>query len=859
MKIMRRIIYYILLFAVGFISVYAQGNELKIIKPKCGDVALYGDSLDIEWQGILPSDTINLEYSTDNGKSWRTIARKVGGLKYNWYPDFLTDNCLIRALQFWPTSSSGDIILKHNSEVNSANFSSDGSLVVTSSNDNTARIWDVYSGDELRTLSGHTQPLTWAVFSPDTQYVATSSKDSTVKLWETYSGNLIRTFNGHGNIVKSCNFSPDSKKLVTASLDGYAIVWDVETGTVYSKMYSGNSDMLWYSEFDPSGNFILTAGTEGIIKIWDYKTNKIVRQIVSLNSSVSFARFAPDGNRIAGATWKGPAYVWDKNGNVITQVIHSDSLIGVVPINSVAFNPAGDSIITAGAGDFLVKIWSADSGKLSEALRGHTNAVQTAFFSPDGNKVLTSSWDSTARIWNLYTRIIQSDTIVCPFRIAKPVAEVKDVDYGRVAVGENVDSTINSLFLNKSDFAFRIKKIVLTGANPADFQVVNFAPTAMVDSLSGLNYEINFLPSDTGMKTAELEFFFGKDTLIAHLTGNAFNPPLKAQLKEIVFGSLELGQHRDTTIQSIVKNMSDSSINITKITQLGTDSSNFQIISGENPVLLSPGDTLPMTLRFEPLSIGLKVSRLSFEYQGMERKCEVTLRGTGIEARRDTGTLFIWDYSALAGDVINVQVLLKDIKDSIVLGRVDTIKADLSFNSTLLEPLNSFQSDNIQNYLRTVSLVMPVRDMKDSVLTEIQFRTGLGNDTATALELRNVELIGKGLLSLNVRNGTFVLNNVCRQGGERLFFQDGFISLSQNMPNPAGNTTKIDFEVAEAGVTRIYIVDILGNVVKTLVNMDLKPGHYELELNVSDLPSGVYSYILQTPTIRLMRRMDINK
>ncbi len=859
MKIMFRTIYIIIFIAINIVQLNAQGNDLRITNPKCGEVILFRDTINIEWQGILPSDTITIEYSLNNGKNWATVARRAGGLIYKWYPGFQTNNCLIRAMQYWPASATGYIILKHNSEVNCANFSNDGNFIVTASDDRTAKIWDVNSNNIIRTLNGHTKSVSWAVFSPDMKYIATSSNDSTIKLWEESNGNLIRTLRGHEDIVKSCNFSPDSKKLVSASLDGNAIVWNVETGTQFTKINAGNGDMLWYSEFDPSGNYVLTAGTEGIVKVWDYKSNKIIRQIVSLNSSISFAKFAPDGERIAGATWKGPAYVWDSTGKIITQVIHSDSVIGVVPINSIAFNPAGDSIITAGAGDYLVKVWSADSGNLGEVLRGHTNAIQTAFFSPDGQRVLTSSWDSTARIWNLYTKVIQSDTINCPFRIAKPVAEVKDVDFGRVIVGENVDSTIKSLFMNKSDFAFNIKKIVLTGSDTNDFRVVNFSPEALIDSLSAFNYEVIFEPLDTGKRTAELIFYFGKDSLIAHLTGNAFNPPLKAQLNEIYFDSVELGMHRDTTIEAIVKNMSDSSINITQISLLGSDSLDFQIINGNNPGLITPGDSISMTLRFEPLSLGSKSGFLSFEYLGRERTCEVKLLGIGIEPRKDSAILYIPDYSASTGSVITVQVLLKGIRDSVLLFRIDSIKADLSFNSTLLEPLSSFPSDNIRNYLRTVSVVMPFSNRKDSILAEFPFRTGLGNDTATSLELKNVQIIGSNNLSLKERNGSFTLDNVCRKGGDRLFLQDGFISLGRNIPNPVSNYTKINFEVAETGVTKIYLVDILGNKVKTVVNKELKPGGYEIEIDCTDLPSGVYSYILQTPTVRLVRRMDVSK
>ena len=49
----------------------------------------------------------------------------------------------------------------------SAVYSPDGSSVLTASGDGTARIWDAESGEELVTLSGHTDCVTSAVYSPD--------------------------------------------------------------------------------------------------------------------------------------------------------------------------------------------------------------------------------------------------------------------------------------------------------------------------------------------------------------------------------------------------------------------------------------------------------------------------------------------------------------------------------------------------------------------------------------------------------------------------------------------------------------------------------------------------------------------
>jgi WD40 repeat protein len=64
----------------------------------------------------------------------------------------------------------------------------------------------------------------------------------------------------------------------------------------------------------------------------------------------------------------------------------------------VAFSPDGTKVLT-GSYDKTARLWEADSGKLLMTLEGHTDWVSSVAFSPDGTKVLTGSYDKTARLW----------------------------------------------------------------------------------------------------------------------------------------------------------------------------------------------------------------------------------------------------------------------------------------------------------------------------------------------------------------------------------------------------------------------------------------------------------------------------
>ncbi|MBZ0203527.1 MAG: T9SS type A sorting domain-containing protein [Ignavibacteria bacterium] len=84
-------------------------------------------------------------------------------------------------------------------------------------------------------------------------------------------------------------------------------------------------------------------------------------------------------------------------------------------------------------------------------------------------------------------------------------------------------------------------------------------------------------------------------------------------------------------------------------------------------------------------------------------------------------------------------------------------------------------------------------------------------------------------------------------------------SLSQNYPNPFNPTTHIGFRIAEFGLVRIIVFDAIGREVQTLVNQDLSMGTYEVDFNGTNLPSGVYYYMLESESFAETKKMVLLK
>ena len=107
-----------------------------------------------------------------------------------------------------------------------AAFSPDGKMIVTASEDGTARIWDAESGRVLRALE-HKDVVYAAAFSPDGKKIVTASRDKTARIWDAESGRVLRALE-HTNVVYAATFSPDGKKIITGIQDGTALIWTLE-------------------------------------------------------------------------------------------------------------------------------------------------------------------------------------------------------------------------------------------------------------------------------------------------------------------------------------------------------------------------------------------------------------------------------------------------------------------------------------------------------------------------------------------------------------------------------------------------------------------------------------------------------
>jgi len=396
----------------------------------------------------------------------------------------------------------------HDYLASNAVFFPDGRTLVTSAADDTVRFWDVASGTQFLRL-GSTGWSAAIALSPDGKWLLTGSDDESVKLWDLrelrrdadqeLSSSLTtpRKLTGHNGRVTAIAFAPGENLVATGDANGRCLLsrirddgstellWNVHhhTRRISAIAFLPTGDILTASSDHTVARMNLKTGAEvdGLVlrhqapvvsmavsndgsriatvselnasanafqegsrvSLFDAATGRLLEALEVSDYSVTSIDFTKDGrgllaacsdNRVrvlAPGTDKaiGPVVLdFDARGGLVWSARFTGDYRSIVTIGgsdarlwdaataresmtfsphgavaSARFSPAGDKVVT-GSWDNSAKIWNAETGQaLLKLERGHTGYINATVFSPSGRRVLTASDDGTAKLWDAVT------------------------------------------------------------------------------------------------------------------------------------------------------------------------------------------------------------------------------------------------------------------------------------------------------------------------------------------------------------------------------------------------------------------------------------------------------------------------
>jgi WD40 repeat protein len=271
-------------------------------------------------------------------------------------------------------------------------FSPDAKQVVGCDHDGTLKIWDAGTGEETRTLKGHTDALTSVAVSPDGRHVVSGSMDRTVKVWDADSGREIRTLRGHTGAVSAVAVSADGRRLVSGSADGTARVWDAGTGQEIRTLVGHTAEVTGVA-VSADGARVVTASRDRTVKVWDAAAPP--EPPAWRAGPFPVAAVSPDGRRVVTGDTDGAVKVWDAATGKGLLALKGHT----VNVAAVVFSPDGTRVVS-GSWDKTAKVWDAATGREVRTLKGHTAEVMAVAVSPDGRRVVTVSMDGVVKVWD---------------------------------------------------------------------------------------------------------------------------------------------------------------------------------------------------------------------------------------------------------------------------------------------------------------------------------------------------------------------------------------------------------------------------------------------------------------------------
>lgn len=188
----------------------------------------------------------------------------------------------------------------HTGYVYSVDFSPDGSLIVSGSDDGTVRIWDtergVPAGGPFEAHVGRIKSVTF--LSDGTHIIVCGYKG--ISVLDAESGSTI--VGSFKKCISSVAVSPNGKHIVAAS-SHVVNMWDLESRTIVGEPFIGHTDVVQCIAYSRDGRFIASGSDDKSVRVWDVESRRLIREpFLGRANRVYSVNFSPDGKCIVSGS-----------------------------------------------------------------------------------------------------------------------------------------------------------------------------------------------------------------------------------------------------------------------------------------------------------------------------------------------------------------------------------------------------------------------------------------------------------------------------------------------------------------------------------------------------------------------------
>jgi len=294
----------------------------------------------------------------------------------------------------------------HSDMVMDVMFTPDGTRLVSVSRDKTIRLWDVETGDLIKTIRGQIGDGPEGMFyagtlSPDGKTLAVSGYPygagkygHPIHLYDLGSAEQIGLLKGHKEVIYALDFSRDGKWLASGSADNTIGIWQTPGSTDASPAkkagnmsalpvatLKGHTRRVYDIAFSPDRTKLVSASYDGTLRLWELP--KDLRDSGDLKytemkqhtAEVRCVAYASNGEYIVSGGGDRKILLWDGNGTFIKEI---DDLNG--KISTIVFSADSTKIAAVKQNGIVAYVYAIPSGEKITTFTKHTNTVAASTF-----------------------------------------------------------------------------------------------------------------------------------------------------------------------------------------------------------------------------------------------------------------------------------------------------------------------------------------------------------------------------------------------------------------------------------------------------------------------------------------------
>jgi len=227
-------------------------------------------------------------------------------------------------------------------------------------------------------------------------------------LYEMPDFNLIHTLTISQKRINTVaiNSSGDWLAFGAAKL-GQLLVWEWQSETYILKQQGHFFDMNTVC-YSPDGQLIATGGDDGKVKLWNASTGFCFVTFKDHTGPVNQVVFSPKGNVVISSSLDGTVRAFDlvRYRNFRTFITKDP-----VQFTCLAVDNSGEMVVAGVLEPYEIYIWSLRTARILDVLTGHTGPISAVAFNPAHPYLVSSSWDGSMRVWDIYNRKSAVETL----------------------------------------------------------------------------------------------------------------------------------------------------------------------------------------------------------------------------------------------------------------------------------------------------------------------------------------------------------------------------------------------------------------------------------------------------------------